>query len=103
MAGRGTRAQSTPSASVIHIKGIDVDPAAVLSANNANDDVAPATELLRLLYERYPTIEKTSAKKDRDVIMQALSDGKWLKGIDSLPTKVTEWFYGERKSGLAGN
>jgi len=88
---------------VIHVKGLNVGPVAVLRANNANDDVAPATELLRLLYERYPAIEKTSAKKDKDAIMQALSDGKWLKGIDSLPTKVTEWFYGERKSGLAGN
>ena len=32
--------------------------------------------------------------------MQALSDGKWLKGIDSLPARVQQWFYDNRQSGL---
>ena len=104
MAGRGTRAQTTPRASVIHIKGPNVNPSAVLAANDANDDVDQATDLLKLLYDRFETLEKSRSKvKDKEVLMKVLSDGKWLKGINSLPTPVQQWFYGDRQSALSGN
>ena len=99
MAGRGSRAQSTPTAQVVIVKRVGVSVTAILQANDTSNHVEKAPDLVRHLYERYTQLEKNkNAKKDKDALANALAGDKWLAGIDAFPEKMQEWFLGGRES-----
>ena len=99
MAGRGSRAQSTPTAQVVLVKRVGVSVTAILQANDTSNAVEKASDLVRHLYERYSQLEKNkNAKKDKDALANALAGDAWLAGIDGLPEKMQEWLLGDRES-----
>ena len=85
MAGRGTRAQTIPCATLIVTKiRQGVTPQALVTANDEDDDVYEAPRLVSLLYKRWSSATGAGKAQSRKALANLLKGDAWRKGFDVL-------------------
>jgi hypothetical protein len=96
MAGRGTRSQGIPTATIIMIGAkIKVSVMAVLLSNDDAGAVNTVPGNVRRLYDRWPSLtkEKTDVKRKR--IAEALRNDAWMQRDWPLVQEDLEWLHGQ--------
>ena len=95
MAGRGTRAQTIPCATLIVTKiRLGVTPQALVTANDEDDEVYEAPKLVSLLYKRWPSFTGSGKAQGRKALANLLKGDAWRKGFDGLTQNQMSWLYG---------
>ena len=99
MAGRGTRAQTIPCATLIVTKiRLGLTPQALVTANDEDDEVYEAPKLVSLLYKRWPSATGSGKAQGRKALANLLKGDAWRKGFDGLTTNQVNWLYGSTET-----
>ena len=99
MAGRGTRAQTIPCATLIVTKiRLGVKPQALATSNDEDDEVYNAPRLVSLLYQRWPSVTGSGKAKGRKALANLLKGDAWRKGFDGLTQNQVSWLYGSTET-----
>ena len=106
MAGRGSRSQGVPRATVYltkDSKGTDVD--SILKQNDCKM-LKSASEWIKHLFERYPKLQEQCLSKDEKVaklaktfrskVIKALDKGRWLTNDLRDTEDVLTWLEGAK-------
>ena len=95
MAGRGTRSQGIPEATIVMIAAkLKVSVLAVLSSNDDDGAVNTVPGNVRRLYDRWPSIAQGKNDVRRKRIAEALKDDAWMKEDWPLASEDFEWLHG---------
>lgn len=95
MAGRGTRAQTIPCATLI-VTNIrpGLTPQALVTANDEADEVYDAPQLVSLLYKRWSSAGVSGKGSSKKALANLLKDDGWRKGFDMLSSNQLTWLHG---------
>lgn len=95
MAGRGTRAQTIPCATLI-VTNIrpGLTPQALVTANDEADEVYDAPQLVSLLYKRWSSAGGSGKGSSKKALANLLKDDGWRKGFDMLSSNQLTWLHG---------
>ena len=99
MAGRGTRAQTIPCATLIVTKiRQGLTPQALVTANDEDDEVYEAPKLVSLLYKRWLSATGSGKAQGRKALANLLKGDAWRKGFDGLTQNQVNWLYGSTET-----
>ena len=99
MAGRGTRAQTIPCATLIVTKiRQGVTPKALVTANDEGDEIYDAPKLVSLLYKRWASATGSGKAQGRKALANLLKDDAWRKGFERLTQNQMNWLHGASES-----
>jgi hypothetical protein len=99
MAGRGTRAQTIPCATLIVTKiRQGVTPQALITSNDEGDEIYDAPRLVSLLYKRWASFTGSGKATGRKALANLLKDDCWRKGFERLTQNQVNWLHGASES-----
>jgi len=95
MAGRGTRAQTIPCATLIVTKiRKGVTPQALGTNNDEDDDIYEVPRLVSLLYNRWASATGSGKSKGKKALANLLKGDAWRKGFEKLTDNQINWLNG---------
>ena len=99
MAGRGTRAQTIPCATLIATKiRQGVTPQALVTSNDEGDEIYDAPKLVNLLYKRWASVTGSGKSQGRKAFANLLKDDAWRQGFERLTQNQVKWLHGVSES-----
>jgi len=95
MAGRGTRAQTIPCATLIVTKiRSGVTPKAHVTSNDEDDDIYEVPKLVSLLYNRWASATGPGKSQGRKALANLLKGDDWRQGFEKLTDNQITWLNG---------
>ena len=95
MAGRGTRAQTIPCATLIVTKiRSGVTPKAHVTSNDEDDDIYEVPKLVSLLYNRWASATGSGKAQGRKALANLLKGDAWRKSFSQLTQNQFNWLHG---------
>ena len=99
MAGRGTRAQTIPCATLIVTKiRSGVTPKAHVTSNDEDDDIYEVPKFVSLLYKRWASVTGSGKSQGRKAFANLLKDDAWMQGFERLKQNQVKWLHGASES-----
>ena len=95
MAGRGTRAQTIPCATLIVTKiRPGVGPQALVTNNDEDDTIYDIPRQVSLLYNRWATATGSGKSQGRKALANLLKGDDWRQGFEKLTQNQINWLNG---------
>ena len=95
MAGRGTRAQTIPCATLIVTKiKKGVTPQALVTSKNEDDAIYNSSKLLSLLYKRWASATGSGKSQGKKALANLLKGDDWRQGFEKLTQNQINWLNG---------
>ena len=94
LAGRGTRSQTIPTATLIAIKPLKgANAQSIITKNDEGGAVNHVPDNVKRLYDRWSSLSSKDTKK-RTRIIAVLKDEGWMQEEWKLTTEDRNWLYG---------